>query len=80
MIAMLAHSANEPDQSETAEANASLIAAAPELLEAMRALEVGANTVDACYSRNPGNFAAALQDLREYASQARAAITKATGD
>jgi hypothetical protein len=35
MVAMIAHSANEPDQAETAEANAQLIAAAPELLEAL---------------------------------------------
>lgn len=49
-----------------------------ELLEALKNLELGANTVDACYTRNPGNFASALCDLREYASQARSAIAKAT--
>lgn len=49
-----------------------------ELLSALRGLELGANTVNACYSRNPGNFAAALIDLAEYAEQARVAIAKAT--
>lgn len=65
--------------SEQASANARLIAAAPELLEALRNLELGANTVEACYTRNPGNFASALRDLREYSELARAAIAKATG-
>jgi hypothetical protein len=50
------------------------------VLEALRNLELGANTVAACYSRNPGNFAAALRDLSEYAETARAAIAKATGE
>lgn len=59
--------------------NATLIAAAPDLLKALRDIEVGANTVDGCYSRNPGNFAAALRDLREYAEAARRTIAKATG-
>lgn len=49
------------------------------LLEALRNLELGANTVNACYTRNPGNFAAALRDLHEYADAARAAIAKAGG-
>lgn len=35
MVAMLAHSVNEYDQAEQAKANAHLIAAAPELLEAL---------------------------------------------
>lgn len=35
MVCMLAHSANESRQKETAEANANLIAAAPELLSAL---------------------------------------------
>lgn len=58
-------------------ANGLLVAAAPDLLKALRDIEVGANTVDGCYSRNPGNFAAALRDLREYAEAARVAIAKA---
>jgi len=35
MVCMVAHSAKDPEQKETALANASLIAAAPELLEAL---------------------------------------------
>ena len=35
MTAMIAHSRNEPDQAIEAEANARLIAAAPELIEAL---------------------------------------------
>ena len=62
------------------EANARLIAAAPDLLAALRQIEVGANTVDSCYRRNPGNFAAALCGLKEYADAARAAIARATGE
>jgi uncharacterized alpha-E superfamily protein len=80
MVAMLSHSANESDQAEIAEANAQLIAAAPELLEALRDLELGANTVDYCYSHNPKRFCEALRDLREYAQTAREAIAKSTGE
>ncbi len=64
----------------TAIANARLIAAAPELVDALENLVIDANTVDACYSRNPGNFALALQTMRESIEQARAAIDKATGE
>lgn len=35
MVCMVAHSAKEPDQKETALANASLISAAPDLLDAL---------------------------------------------
>ena len=38
MIAMLTHSINHDDQRETAIANAKLIAAAPELMDALTAL------------------------------------------
>lgn len=38
MIAMLAHSVNEPSQKEEALANARLIASAPELLEVLSAI------------------------------------------
>lgn len=44
------------------------------LLVALRDLELGANTVAACYDRLPNNFAAALADLKRYAVRARAAI------
>lgn len=39
MVCMVAHSAKDPDQKETALANANLIAAAPDLLEALENLE-----------------------------------------
>lgn len=51
---------------------------APALLAALRDLELCANTVYGCYTRNPGNFAVALRDLCESADKARAAIAKAT--
>lgn len=47
-----------------------------EARETLRNLELGANTVDGCYTRNPGNFAVALRDLREYAAAARAALAR----
>ena len=60
-------------------ANARLIAAAPDLLAALSDLEIAANTVAACYARNPGSFSAALSDLGESAEKAREAIARATG-
>ena len=65
MVAMLAHSINYPDQREEAEANARLIAAAPELLQALQ--EVTA------YCKELGFDWSCL-------IQARAAIAKATGE
>ena len=35
------------------------------LAEALKDLEVCANTINYCYTRNPGNFAVALRELRE---------------
>lgn len=49
-----------------------------ELLAALRALEVSANTVAYCYEKHPGNFAAALRDMDHFAESARTAIAKAT--
>lgn len=44
------------------------------LLGALRDLELSASTVVASYERNPGNFAAALLDLKGDAAKARTAI------
>lgn len=54
-------------------------AGAPELLEALRRLEVAANTVAYCHDRHRGNFAAALSEMESDAEAARAAIAKVTG-
>lgn len=40
MVCMLAHTVNQPEQRDEALANAALIAAAPELLECLRAVDV----------------------------------------
>ena len=44
------------------------------LAEALKDLEVCANTIGFCYTRNPGNFAAALRELRESAERSRDAL------
>lgn len=69
MLAMLAHSVNYPDQRDEANANARLIAAAPELLDALQWLvdlmpdpELDIDTVQ-----------------REQVIKAKAVIAKATG-
>jgi hypothetical protein len=67
MVAMLAHTVNQDDQRETALANARLIAAAPDLLEALTYWMV---------------FIESEQDDERQApwvANARAAIAKATG-
>lgn len=69
----------EIDRSYNSFANARLIAAAPELLDALKALEVSANTVSYCYDKRPENFAVALHELMERAQQARDLFAKATG-
>lgn len=53
------------------EADAVLIAAAPELMERLHALEVAANSAAYCYSNRPEAFAAALQNLLDEAGAAR---------
>ena len=74
MIAMLAHSVNHEDQKEEALANARLIAAAPELLEAMTR---AANRIDhmSLYLEGPESR---RLDALDWTEDARAAIAKAT--
>ena len=74
MVCMVAHSAKEPDQKETAIANASLIAAAPELLEALEALE------DAYCDVGPDMSREKRANGRKALIAARAAIAKARGE
>ena len=63
------------------EANAAFIVKAcneyENLLKRLKKLEVAANTVNGCYSRNPKNFALALKSLEECAAEAREAIKRA---
>ena len=66
MVAMLAHSINYDDQKEESISNARLIAASPDLLEALKHLEHNAH-------KSGANMGLALD-------VARAAIAKATGD
>lgn len=47
-----------------------------ELVKILHNLEVSANTVSACYTRNPDNFALALKSLDDDAIIAREAIIK----
>lgn len=54
MTAMIAHSINEADQKEQAEANARLIAAAPEMMEALGAV------LDAMSNAAPADLPQAL--------------------
>jgi hypothetical protein len=85
-IVAIVHPTRYPEQAERfamevaeRKADALLVAAAPELLEALRRLEVAANTADYCYRNRPENFAVALRELEIDAATARAAIAKATG-
>ena len=74
MVAMLAHSINHDDQRETALANARLIAAAPDLLEA---LEWCAETLAVFVA---DGSAAPESVIGKNLTTARAAIAKATGE
>lgn len=68
MVCMVAHSAKEPDQKETALANAALIAAAPDLLEALERL------LGKAYKQNFNDA------YPEICDQAELAIAKAKGE
>lgn len=61
-----------------AEANTNLISVAPELLEALKNLELSANSLQYCFDRRPENFGVALTQLTADAKIARDAIQKAT--
>lgn len=75
MVAYLGHT-RTPGQ---AEANARLIAAAPDLLAACERLSFAALRRESTMG-DPCNLIAAIEELREAAQQARDAITKATCD
>ena len=70
MVAMISHSVNYADQVTTAKANARLIAAAPELLEALQTLVDDCIHASGSMDYNYGEF-----DLKA----AEAAILKAKG-
>lgn len=61
-------------------ANARLIAAVPELLDLLSALECDINTLVYCYERKPDNFGRAVAVAKADAERARAAIAKAKGE
>ena len=71
---------NRNKEQEEVDANARLIAAAPELYDELRTLALVANSVAYCFEHNPSNFAAALNDMRECAKSACAALAKAKGE
>ena len=69
MVCMVAHSAKDPSQRETALANANLIAAAPDLLEALE------DALDGVEGNHPLDA-----DIHSWQDAARAAIAKARGE
>jgi len=87
MVAMLAHTVNDPTQRETAHANARLIAAAPKLLAAWTMgaeldvpafLEWVADRMEFVHGENP--LYDYMHHLRAIAQAGRAAINKATSE
>ena len=70
MTATVAHSISHPEQASQAIADARLIAAAPCLLEALRA----------CVAALEGAHHVSTRDRLSATDQARAAISKATGE
>ena len=79
MVAMLAHSINYNDQAAEAVANARLIAAAPELLEALEAClaTLSDERIGTCTYMEGVDI---YSDFRNAADKARAAISKARGE
>lgn len=73
-------STNWPDSEECQEDNARLIAAAPELLEALQNFEVAVNTLKYCQENRPENLWSALELLDQRTVEARETINKALGE
>ena len=65
---------------EQGEANACLMAASPELLEMLAALECDINTMLYCYDKRPENFWYAMDTAKKNAERARSIIAKARGE
>jgi len=72
MVCMVAHSAKEPDQKETALANADLISAAPELLSALQHMV-------ACHYPDANGQIGAKEECWDSIQNAQAVIAKALG-
>lgn len=67
------------DHGELDKEDAQVMAAAPELLEMLLALECDINTMAYCYDKRPENFWRAMAVAKENAILARAVIAKAKG-
>lgn len=76
MVCMVAHSVKEPDQKETALANASLISAAPDLLDALVMAEEMLSRIEHILDRGEDDSISVEPEILF----ARAAIAKATGE